>query len=100
MDSSFVRERIPPGHRFVGLHRHADDFAQHLAGSEKLPAFNTTLVRITIAAYAHGHDNLFERRVARTFANAINGALYLASSGGHGSHGIGHRHAEIVVAVG
>ncbi len=51
-------------------------------------------------ANAHGHDNFFERGVAGALADAVDGALDLAGSGGDGRHGVGYRHAEIVMAVG
>ena len=67
---------------------------------EELFADDAGLVGIAVATDAHRHDDFFERGVAGTLANAIDGALDLAGSRGNGGHGVGYRHAEIVVAVG
>ena len=45
------------------------------------------------------HHDFFERAVARALADAVDGALDLARAGHHGGQAVGHRHAEIVVAV-
>jgi hypothetical protein len=45
------------------------------------------------------HDDFFERTVAGAFADAVDGALDLAGAGDHRGQAVGHRHAEIVVAV-
>src|SRR5271165_5285513 len=61
---------------------------------------NSGFVGIAIVTNPHGHYDLFERGVAGAFADAIDGALDLAGSGGDGSHGVGYGHAEIVVTMG
>jgi hypothetical protein len=99
MDSGFVRERIASGDGFVRLHGNAGNFAQQLAGRENLLTDNAGLIRIAIGAHAHRHDNLFQRSVARAFANSVNCALHLARSGGDRRHGVRHRQTEIIVAV-
>ena len=45
------------------------------------------------------HDDFFERAVAGALADAVDGALDLPRAGDHGGEAVGHRHAEIVVAV-
>src|SRR5579863_5856575 len=61
---------------------------------------DASLVGITILTDANRHDDLFERSVSGTFADAVDGALDLAGSGGDGGHSVGDGHTEIVVAVG
>src|SRR4029077_6753211 len=92
-------EGVAPGNGLVGLHRDARNFAQHLAGGENMLAYDTGLVRVTIGANMHRHDNFFERGIACTLADAVDGALDLSSPGGHCGESIRYRHAKIVVAV-
>src|SRR5580658_10810834 len=100
MDAGFVSEGVASGDGLVRLHRHAGDFAEQLASWEKMFRGDGRVVRIAVVTNPHGHDDFFERGVAGALANAVDGALYLAGSGGEGSHGIGYGHAEIIVAVG
>ena len=54
---------------------------------------------IAVAAHIQGRGNLFKSRVAGPFADAVDGALHLARAGVDGGQRVGHRQAEIVVAV-
>src|SRR5580698_5368082 len=63
-------------------------------------ASNASLVGVAIMTNADGHHDLFKGSVAGAFADAVDGALDLAGSSGDGCHGVGHGHAEIVVAMG
>src|ERR1022692_4915769 len=72
MDSGLVGEGIASSDSFIRLHGHAGNLAEHLAGGEELLAGDAELVRIEIATYGHGHDNLFQRGVATAFASTIN----------------------------
>ncbi len=93
-------EGIASDDGFVGLHGHAGDFAQQLAGGEEMFGGDGRFVGIAIVANAHGHDDLFERGVAGALSDTVDGAFDLARSSGDGGHGVGDGHAEIVVAVG
>ena len=53
-----------------------------------------------VAARAHRHDDLLERGVAGALAEAVDRALDLARAADlHRGERVGHRHAEVVVAV-
>ena len=45
------------------------------------------------------HHDFFERAIAGAFADAVDGALDLARARDHRGEAVGHRHAEIVVAM-
>src|ERR1700693_2634225 len=99
MDDCVGREGVASSDSFVGLHRYAGDLAQHLAGGKKMFPSDTGLIGIAVMTNPHGHDDLFERSVAGALADAVDGALDLTCSGSDSRHGIGHRHAKVVVAV-
>src|SRR3984885_13109094 len=99
VDAGFVGEGVASDDGLVGLHGHAGDLAQQLAGGEQMFGSDGSFVGIAIVTNAEGHDNFFERGIAGALADAIDGAFNLAGSGGDGSHGVGYSHAEIVVAV-
>ena len=90
---------LRPGHRLVGLHRHARDLAQHLAGGEQLLADDPGVVGIPVGPHSHGHHNFFERSVACALSDAVDGALHLARAGGDRGQRIGDRQSQIVVTV-
>jgi hypothetical protein len=53
-----------------------------------------------IAPRAHGHHHLFKAAIAGAFAQAVDGALDLPRPADlHAGQRIGHRHAQVVVAV-
>ena len=54
---------------------------------------------IEVVAGAQGHDDLFERAVARPLAQAVDRALDLSRPGLDGGQAVGHGHPQVVVAV-
>src|SRR5258706_9777718 len=100
MDAGFVGEGVASDDGFVGLNGDTGNFAEQLARRKKMLGGNTCFVRIAVVAYAHRHDDLFERSVAGALADAVDGALNLTGSGGDRGHRVGDSHAKIVVAVG
>jgi hypothetical protein len=52
-----------------------------------------------IAARAQGHDHFFESSVPCPFADAVDGAFHLARAVLHAGERIGHRKAQIVMAM-
>ena len=52
-----------------------------------------------VRARAQRHDDFFQRGVAGPFAQPVDGAFHLARAVDHAVERIGHRHAQIVVAV-
>src|SRR4029077_17491288 len=99
MDARFVRERVAPDDRLVGLYRGGRDLAQHLAYRVKLFTRHAGVVRISVRAYAHRHHDLFQGSIAGALADPVNGALNLARTRGDGRHGVGHRQTQVIVAV-
>src|ERR1700688_185962 len=81
MDACFVRESVASSDGFIGLHGHAGDFAQHLAGGKEVFPSDSGLIGITVMTNSHGHDDLFERSVAGALADAVDSAFDLTSSG-------------------
>ena len=73
--------------------------AQQPARRVQLRRANAGVEREPIAAHVQRHDDLFERGVAGTLADAVDRALDLARAGLHGGERVGDGHAEIVVAV-
>src|SRR5258708_37160107 len=100
MDAGLMGEGVASDDGFVGLYGDAGDFAEQLARGKKMLGGDARLVWIAIVTDAHGHDDLFKRRVAGPLTNPVDGAFDLAGSGGDRGHGIGDRHAEIVMTMG
>ena len=72
---------------------------QQLAGGVNVLGDDLGLKRQPVAARLERHHDLFERRVARAFADAVDGALDLPRAGLHRGDGIRHRESQIVVAM-
>ena len=53
-----------------------------------------------VVAHLHRHHDFFQRGIAGALADAVDGAFDLARARLHAGERIGHRHAEIVVAMG
>ena len=56
-------------------------------------------IRQHVVAHLHRHHDLLERGVAGALADAVDGAFDLPDAGAHAGERVGHRHAEIVVAM-
>ena len=52
-----------------------------------------------VLAGLQGHHDLFQRGIARPLTQAVDSALDLPGSRRNGADGVGHRHAQIVMAV-
>ena len=74
----------------------ADD---ELRGARQHGGVDAGPVRQHVVAHLHRHHDLFQRGVAGALADAVDGAFDLADAGAHAGERIGHRHAEIVVAM-
>ena len=57
------------------------------------------VIGIGVGARLQDHDDLFERAVAGALADAVDGAFDLPRAGFDGRQRVGHRQAQIVVAV-
>ena len=72
---------------------------QQLAGREQMLGDDAGFKRQPIAARIHRHDDLFQRGIAGTLADAVDGALDLPRAGLHRRQRIRDRQAQIVMAV-
>src|SRR5208282_447389 len=100
VNAGLVRKCIAPGDGLVGLHRNARNLRQHLAGSIKMFAGDCGLVGIAVRTHPHGHDDLFQRRIAGALPNSIDRALHLARTLLYSRERVRDRQTEVVVAVG
>src|SRR5207248_11715391 len=99
MNTSLVRERIASHDSFVGLHAKADDLRKQLAGRVNLARVDTGLEWQGIGAYVHRHYAFFQRRIARSLADPVYGALNLSRAGGNGRQAVRDRQAKVIVTM-
>ena len=90
---------LRPDDRLVVLHRERGRRRHQLGRAIELRRLDADLIGQHVAARLDRHHHLFERGIARPLADAVDGALDLPRAGTHAGQRIGHRHAEIVVAV-
>ena len=72
-----MRKSIGTDYRLVGLDHEAGGLADHAAGSHDVQRVDVHVQVKVIAARFHCHDDLFERAIAGTLAQAVDGALHL-----------------------
>src|SRR5687767_9750804 len=100
MDAGLVGERVAADNRLVRLDGFVGDAGEELAGLEESLGYDTGVVRIPVVPHPERHDDLFERRIAGTFPDAVDGALDLPYTALNGCEAVGDRQPEIVVAMG
>jgi hypothetical protein len=99
VDAGFVREGILADDRLVARDRHARDARDETRRRIEAGGLDVgARVEESLARLQRHHDFL-ERAVAGPLADAVHRALDLAGTGDDGHQAVGHRHAEIVVAV-
>ena len=54
---------------------------------------------VELVAHAHRHDDFFERRIAGTLTDTVDGAFNLPRAAHDTREAVGHGHAEVVMAV-
>ena len=100
VDARLVREGVAADDGLVGLDAEAGQVADQPAGvAELLGVDAVARDRELGRAGAQGHHHLFERGVAGTFAEAVDGDLHLAGAGLHRGQGVGRGQTQVVVAV-
>ena len=99
MNAGLVCESIATHDRLVGRGAEADLFREQLACRIQTVELQRVRVRELVLAYLQGCGDLFKRGVACAFADAVDGALYLAHTGFDGSKCVRDREAKIIVAV-
>ena len=100
MDAGLVQEGVAAHDGLVQRRALADDVVHRLAGAVDLGGIDARLLaREHVGARAHRHHDLLQRGVACALAQAVDGALDLPRAAQHAAQGVGHRHAQVVVAV-
>jgi hypothetical protein len=80
VDTGFVRERVVSNDGLVGLNGHSRNFTQEAAGRVQFFGIDRGVNAIELFPHLERHDNLFEGRIARAFADTVDGALDLPDS--------------------
>ena len=94
-----MREGVGAHHRLVGLHDEAGGL-RPAASRHDLRGVDADVEAEVVAARLHRHHDFLERAVAGALAQAVDGALHLARAAElHAGQRVGHRHAQVVVAV-
>src|SRR5690606_20274833 len=100
MDARFVGKRIGADDGLVYLHACAGDVLHQFAGADDVGGVDAALEREHVGAGFDRHDDFFQRRVAGTFADAVDGAFDLAGTVSDGDQRVGGGQSQIVLAVG
>src|ERR1700678_800692 len=77
VNAGLVCEGVGSNNSFVWRAAEADELAEKLACRVELVHLNVVGVGELVAAYHQRSGDLFERSIAGTFADAVDGALYL-----------------------
>ena len=99
MDAGLVGERVAPDDGLVRRHRVAGQAGDHTAGARQLARVDAGFQAMGVAPSPQQHHDLLERAVARALADAVDGALDLASACDHPRVGVGDGQPQVVVAV-
>ena len=99
MNAALMREGVAADDRLVELHRERRHRRHDLRRAVEHRRHDTGAIRQDVRARRNGHHHLFERRVARPLADAVDGAFDLPRAAAHPGERIRHRQAEVVVAM-
>ena len=99
MDAGFVGKGVGTDNRLVGLDDHARIAADHVARAVDLLRLHIGAQAVELRPGIESHDELLQRRVPRTFADAVNGHLHLPGSGRDGRQRVGSGQTQVVVCV-
>src|SRR5215813_10858415 len=99
VDARLMRKSIAADDCFIRLHVKPDNAREQLARRIKLSGPDARLKRQAICAYVQRHHDLFERRVARALADAVDRTFDLSGPGFNRGETICDCEPEIVVAV-
>ena len=86
-----MRKRVRADDGFIGLNDHPRDLADQPTGLGNFFRANLRPGIIKILAGPQPHHDFFHRRIARPFADAVDGTFHLPGPGVDGRHGIGDR---------
>ncbi len=99
VDAGLVGEGVAADDRLVALHLNAGDRRDQPAGGHEPWAVDPRVGVVVILPDAQGHDDLFERAIARPLADAVDRAFDLSGAVLDAGQAIGHGQAEVVVAM-
>ena len=99
VDPGFVRERVAADDGLVGLRMNPGDAGEQLARPVDLGRIHGGLILQAVPAHFKRHHDLLQRRVARPFTDAVDGALHLPGARFDGSERVRHGEPEVVVAM-
>ena len=99
MDTRRVGKSIASHDSLVGLHRHVHQTGYHTACWIDFLRIDVRL-DVDVLVTLDDHRNFFQRRVARTLADTVNGHFHLTGAVQYTCHRISRRHTQIVMAVG
>ena len=99
VDARLVGERVLADDGLVRLHVDAGDVREQPRGAEDLFRFHAGLGAEVVLAGVQRHHDFFERGVAGPLADTVDGALHLPGAVHDSRERVGHRLAEVVVAV-
>src|SRR5450759_4350885 len=94
-----VGKGVLPHDRLVGLNVIADQTTHQTAGTGYLGSPDAGSHAQQALAGLQDHDDLLQRGVAGPFTQSVDGAFYLRSAILHRGQRIGHRQAQIVMAM-
>ena len=99
VDACLVGERVAADDRLVPLDGQPGDRRDHPADRIEPLGLDAGGQAVVVEPRLQGHDDLFERGVAGTFADAVDRAFDLPGADLAGGQAVGHRQAEVVMAV-
>ena len=99
MDPGLVREGVGSDYRLRRGDRHADYVAQKSAGFINLASVDVRVSVVEVPAGSQCHNDLFEARIARTFADAVDRTLDLSRAGLDTREGVRDTHSQIIMAM-
>ena len=100
VNAGLVAEGVLAHDGLVVLHRHAGVVGHHLGGAIQERGVDVVGEGHDVLADPQRHHDLFQRGIAGTFTDAVDGAFHLARAGQNARQAVGHRQAQVVVAVG
>ena len=98
MDAAAVGKGIAPYHGLVRLNGHVHQRTHHAAGGINLRGVDIGVDAKSFMTL-HDHGNLFERSIAGTLTDTVDGHLYLTGAIEHTTHRVGRSHAKVIVAM-
>src|SRR6267143_2704084 len=99
VNSRLVRERVRAHNRFVRRHLRSRDLGEHAARGEQFFQPNARRNPEAVLAHCQRHDDFFQGSVSGAFADPVDRAFDLPHAGANRRERVGHRHAQVVVAV-